>query len=486
MNAHNHSMALNRLLKSAIALTVLTYSTTSFCSDQSVDELSLDDVLQGFEAEETRVETAIDDVEDDLMSGFDDPEGDSLVTAELLPIRPQPSFLRGYWLNSLSWNTAHHQPTSGQTDFRGLSKLSTKLWLEVEGELLPGWKTHGDGYLRQDFSYALNGRSQYTSTLLERYEKEAEWGELWLAGSLSPSLDLKLGRQTVVWGQSDYLRVNDTINPMDLREPGLGELETLRRPVGMVRADYFTEEWTVTALAIAENRPHLAPVCGSDFLPTSCSTATFIDQFPANGWRQMEWGLSLMGRFSGWDLSLYGARANHDVSYQSGQTLRYARVGQIGAAINIAEGSWLWKGETALFSGLRYTGTSRDYRRFDLLLGGEYRGINDVTLSVEVVRRGIDSYDTPLALSTDNIEQISTESALAYQHDLLNNTFHLKGVLTRKGLNLNSGGATRLSIDYDLDDHWSVSGGVIDYQNSQYPPYWGDNDRLYLELRNDF
>ena len=140
MNAHNHSMALNRLLKSAIALTVLTYSTTSFCSDQSVDELSLDDVLQGFEAEETRVETAIDDVEDDLMSGFDDPEGDSLVTAELLPIRPQPSFLRGYWLNSLSWNTAHHQPTSGQTDFQGFQNFPPSYGWRLRESCYPAGK----------------------------------------------------------------------------------------------------------------------------------------------------------------------------------------------------------------------------------------------------------------------------------------------------------------------------------------------------------
>ncbi len=463
------------------------------------EELSLEDALQGFEEEEAS--PAVMDLEDEVLSiegaleGFDE---DLPVVEELASIEksaPESEWsLRGHWLNALSWNTAHSAPSAAsRPDYRGLSKLSTKLWLEAEVPLDQGWRLHGESYFRHDFAYSLNGSGDYPQTVLDRYQQDLEIGEFWLRGSLNQDLDLKVGRQIVVWGQSDYLRVNDTINPMDQREPGLGEIETLRLPLGMARADYYLGPWSLTALMIPEQRPSLTATCGSDFsVPgglseSECSALAVPEQFPEDSLNRAEWGFSAMGRFSGWDLSLYGARLNSNTPYKdlSRNQLRYARINQLGAALNVAQGSWLWKGEIAWLDGLEYA-QAVDRQRLDLLLGGEYRGFRDITLSLETVMREIDDYLPVLFDAPDYQQQRSWQTVFAYQHDLNNDTLHLKGVVLRNGDSLDEGGYSRLSVEYDLDDHWSVSGGGIWYQSALLPPDWGENDRLFIEARQNF
>ncbi len=458
----------------------------------SAESLSLDTALEGFDEESEQHATEWEVP----LDGFDEPEHGAGGAQSVSPLKLEEESshtLRGHWLNAASWNIAQNAPVNGRPDYRGLSKLSSKLWLELEQRLDSGGKLHADGFLRHDFVYDIHGRSGYPQAVIDRYQQDVEVGELWISGAISSDFDWKVGRQIVVWGQSDYLRVNDAINPLDMREPGLGEMETLRRPLGMVRGDYYQGPWSVTLLAIPEQRPNLTAPCGSEFSVTGprteaeCAALAKAEVFPEDGLQEMEWGISAMGRFSGWDLSFYGARLNHDLPYQdsASQTLRYARISQLGSAVNIADGSWLWKGEVAWLDGLDYA-AAENRSRLDLLLGGEYRGFDDVTLSLEVLRREIHDYQSVLLAAPDYQQHKSWQTVLAYQQDLNNDTLHLKGVIARSGDSLDEGGYSRFSAQYDLDDHWSISGGGIWYRSGILPPDWGSNDRLFMELRQDF
>ena len=91
----------------------------------------------------------------------------------------------------------------------------------------------------------------------------------YIQGSLTKSLDVKIGRQIVVWGKSDNIRVTDVLNPLDIREPGLTDIEDLRLPVTMSRLDYYIGDWSLTGIAIHEIRFNKRPEYGSDFYPGS-------------------------------------------------------------------------------------------------------------------------------------------------------------------------------------------------------------------------
>jgi len=55
----------------------------------------------------------------------------------------------------------------------------------------------------------------------------------------SSTLALTIGRQQLVWGRTDLFRVLDVVNPVDYSRNNIyDELEDIRIPMGMVRADY--------------------------------------------------------------------------------------------------------------------------------------------------------------------------------------------------------------------------------------------------------
>ena len=72
--------------------------------------------------------------------------------------------------------------------------------------------------------------------------------------AITNNFDLKAGRQIVVWGRMDNIRVNDVLNPLDLRIPGLTDIEDLRLPVFMTRVDYYLANIALTGYLIHERR----------------------------------------------------------------------------------------------------------------------------------------------------------------------------------------------------------------------------------------
>ena len=100
----------------------------------------------------------------------------------------------------------------------------------------------------------IDGRDNYTDDVLDDYEKELEFDEVYLQGSVTNDMDLKAGRQIVVWGRSDNIRITDVLNPLDLRWPGLVEIEKLRLPVTMTKLDYYIKGWSLSGIALHEVR----------------------------------------------------------------------------------------------------------------------------------------------------------------------------------------------------------------------------------------
>ncbi|MDH4216032.1 MAG: DUF1302 family protein, partial [Gallionella sp.] len=212
-------------------------------------EPSLDQALDGFD--EAVAAPANSVVE--ALGEFED-----AAPAPASAATPQPTDtlwrLSGATIFSTSWSYAHDAPAPGATDHRGLSRLRGKLSLELDGQLNKTWRTHLNGYAFYDAAYTINGRAGYTDEFIASMKKEAELGEAFVQGRVRHALDLKLGRQIVVWGKSDSLRVTDVINPLDNREPGMVDIEDLRLPLTMARADYYLGDWSFTALAIPEIR----------------------------------------------------------------------------------------------------------------------------------------------------------------------------------------------------------------------------------------
>ena len=70
----------------------------------------------------------------------------------------------------------------------------------------------------------------------------------WSAGSV----DLTFGRQIVTWGEGDMFSPLDVVNPRDMREPGLADLDDIRMPVLASRVGLFVGDHRFEAMVIHE------------------------------------------------------------------------------------------------------------------------------------------------------------------------------------------------------------------------------------------
>jgi len=451
-----------------------------------------DDLLQGFQ--EAKPPGASPGEGGDLLGGFEELKPLTAEPTAAEPTAPSLWALNGFARLDGAYNYAHEAPPPGETDWRGLSKLRATLQLELSVDLPARWRAFVSGQASHDFVYELNGRDEYTDEVLERNEQEAEFRDVYLAGALLPRLDLKVGRQIVVWGLSDYIRVVDVLNPLDQREPGLADIEDLRLPVTMTRLDYYPEAWNLTAVAVHEIRFNKDPAFGSDFFPSPQPLPR--EEVPADGGDNTEWGFAAKGIFSGWDLGFYWARYFDDRAHLAAQPagpprLEHSRLTLGGAAVNVALGNWLLRSEAALVQGLRFFhGGGDTWRRVDALVGFEYSGITDATLGLEVADQHLLDYDPRLRQPPDIALEDVFQVAASYRQDFMHQTLQLQALALLFGERGQRGSLQRVSATYDLRDAVSVSGGVIVYQpGGDLNPLLQnakDNDRVFFETRVDF
>ncbi len=475
--------AMKRVLRLFCTTAILLMMTTA----GPVIGQDLEDVLSGFDDP-----PAGDDMTD-VLSGFDSPEAPPAET-ETTTHRLLPHWLEigGRVSLSAAVNIAHHAPETDAADFRGLSKLRTTGSLYTEATY-GDWRLKISGHAFYDAAYALKDRGDYTDDLLDLYEDEFEFDEVYLMGSLGSRFDIKTGRQVVVWGKSDNVRVTDILNPLDNRLPGLTDIKDLRLPVTMTKLDYYIGDWNLSGIMIHEVRFDKNPVFNSDFFPGDrpLPPEKDITDFSMDN---QQYALALNGIFSGWDLSLYGARVfdarAHIVREASGRLYRaHNRITMAGLTANIATGNWLLKGEAAWFDGLQFSNLpEEEFSRLDVMAGLEYTGFSETRLSLEIVNRHLFDFDDRLATFPDMAQEDILQTVATLIRDFANDTIQLKVLLMMFGGHGEDGALERFQIDYDLTDNITATGGLILYQSADEGVFSeiGDNDRLFLELAYEF
>lgn len=452
----------------------------------------LDELLSGFEDDHETSTEAADTEIDDLLSGFDDQEAGK-ETEETVKASSLPAWLdlKGNLSLRTAVNFAHDAPAAGTPDYRGLSMFRGL------GELIAdmsygGWKARLGGTAFYDGAYHLNEqRDLYTDDYLDEYEREVELGEAYVQGDITENLDIKIGRQIVVWGKSDNLRVTDVLNPLDIRYPGMTDIRYLRLPATMTKLDYFFGDWSSSFILVHEPRFAKTPVYNGEFFPGSSPAPEL--RAPSWSWENQQPAVSFNGIFSGWDISFYGAWVYPDISYAaqdpSGSFYRtYDKALLTGAAVNVALGNWLLKSEAAFWDDLEYTGVDEEKSRFDILAGIEYSGFTETAITFEIVNRHIFDFEEALALQPNVLKEDTTQYAIRFARDFKNDTLHLNIVLASYGFIADNGGYERVQLDYDFNDSVVLTGGIMLYESGDTPGLTniGDNDKVFFEVTYNF
>jgi hypothetical protein len=434
---------------------------------------------------------------DDLMGGFDDTLSETITIDESIVNIQKPELISvsGSLSHALSYNIAHSKPDNESTDFRGLSRARSKLELHFDSEINEHWKSKIELKAFFDALYFLRADNKYSTEMKETNQDEFESKEAYLLGSYD-RFDIKIGRQTVVWGKSDTIRITDVINPLDNREPGMVDIEDLRLPVFMSKFDYYIDNWNLSTMLIHEYRIQKEAALGSDFLPTHIFPLPPEKSFPSEVYPTSElnkpqFALALNGRFSGWDLSFYHANVL-DSRWQLDKTASnrdYSLMHMSGIAANIVTGSWLLKTEIAHLSNLRYSAISKTKVRLDTLLGIDYMGTTDTVLSLELANRHLYDYETSMQNAPNFVNEDEDQLAFRSNYSFDHNKGDINLLLSLFGAkSKNQGGFIRAWLNYEMADALTLTTGIIDYQGGEKPFFEAikQNDRIFTEIMYKF
>jgi hypothetical protein len=180
------------------------------------------------------------------------------------------------------------------------------------------------GKISKNFSFDVSTRAYYdavfdvTAYFNDRVKQNQQWdAELRTAFvdvGLGP-LELRLGKQQIVWGQAVNLFFADVVNPKDLREFVLPELDDIRIPMWAANAELFLGNSHLEFVAIPVLDHNKLAVPNSDFTfstppvpPGTVMNVADVKQ-PANTLKNGVYGFRFSQLVGGWDLGafyLYG------------------------------------------------------------------------------------------------------------------------------------------------------------------------------------
>lgn len=154
--------------------------------------------------------------------------------------------------------------------------------------------------------------SDFSKRLLVGDRAEIELREFYLDWYLGKKSTLRLGKQQIVWGETDGIKLLDVVNPQNFREFILEEFEDSRIPLWATKAEFPIREVDVEIVWVPDMTYHDIPGTDAPFFPTALMPPLRIDapvqilevKKPDRLVTDSDIGIKLSTFSNGWDLTL--------------------------------------------------------------------------------------------------------------------------------------------------------------------------------------
>jgi hypothetical protein len=310
----------------------------------------------------------------------------------------------------------------------------------------------------------------------------------------------KAGRQIIIWGQADGMKITDVISPMDLSEFLAQDYDDIRMPVNALTLSRFTDFWQLELVCVPLFESYILP--GKDN-PWALDLTGGMDNVvvepavePEFLLKNMEYGGKLAFYLSGIDLEFSALHTWNKMPvyrYQTGEeeeiqvVPEHHRMGFVGFGFSKSLSAFILRGESAFYFGRNY---SQSFESMDEGLP-ERNSINYLL--------GIDCYLPGEWMLSG---QFSDEWILDHTNAILNPEHRLISTLavSKKLLRSNLKLATfayfelqegsffsRTSADYALSDNIHVSTGV-DWFHGDSGTFglYQDNSQVWVKAKYSF
>ena len=384
-------------------------------------------------------------------------------------------------------------------------------WSDVLGRVELG--THG--HLGSGIKWKVTGRAEYNAAYdLTNFYAESvnrdqrarfQLGETYLDFSTG-SLDWRVGRQQIVWGEMVGLFFADVVSAKDLREFILPDFQVLRVPQWAIRPEYFKGDFHAELVWIPFpsyddiGQPFQVgkPGSGTDFYPYPVSPAgiplVMDEKKPGYGLDHTNYGVRLTQLSHGWDFSgfwyssmdsqptFYRDAANPQVFYP-----RHDRIWQAGGTVAKDFQSFVLKAEAVYTDGRSFNVTSLapgdglvQQNTLDWVVGLDFNPTTDTRLNAQLFQRIFfdhapdtlfEQYESGISLLVNHKLSHDWEAEALLIHSLNRNDWMLRPKLT-----------------WGFQPNWRMNLGVDVFSG---PPtglfgQYDNRDRVYAEMRRDF
>ena len=356
---------------------------------------------------------------------------------------------------------------------------------------------------------ALSERSEFSRRIMVGDRVDLELREFYLNADVGRTL-LTVGKQQIVWGKADGLKVMDVVNPQDFREFIMDEFEDSRIPLWSVNAEIPISDLTLQLVWVPDQTYHELPEAGSPYnftspllIPTPPAGVDVafnpVDR-PNRVFADSDAGARLSTFWKGWDLTAnYFYHYNdlpvflRDVSMTPEGarvtiTPTYERSHLLGGTFSNAFGDLTVRGEVAFFfdrffstnDGADADGVVKTNELF-YVNGFDWYGFTDTLLSVQVFQ-SIVTNNTPELIR----DPIDTDMSFLARRSFLNETLMVETLWIQ---DVNRGdGMLRPKLSYDLSDGIKVWAGVDVFYGTRNGLFgqFGENDRVLIGVEWGF
>ena len=348
-----------------------------------------------------------------------------------------------------------------------------------------------------------DGFSDYSKPVQLNDGVEFELRELYLQGGIGNTF-LTLGKQQIVWGKADGLKVLDIVNPQSFREFILDDFDNSRIPLWTVNIERTVADWDLQFLWIPDQSYHAISKKNASYAFTSpelvptgpAGIDVNIDQArrPNNVLLDSDVGLRAATFWRGWDITFnYLYQYNNlpvlrqNVSLVNGKpvvtiTPEYERTHVIGGTFSNAFSDWVLRGEVGYFTDHYFIAKNAQQNQgvvkspeLHYVLGLDWNAPWDILVSGQLIQSWIvndtvktirDKLDTTL---TGLVRRNFMYDSLVAEVLLIANTNNGDGILRPK-------------ISYEWQDNIKTTlGGDIFYGDQQgIFGQFKQNDRVVL------
>jgi len=325
---------------------------------------------------------------------------------------------------------------------------------------------------------------------------QAALRELYLDTSVDDSIVI-LGKQQVVWGKSDGLKVLDIVNPQNFREFILDDFDQSRIALWSVNAEIPVNDVTLQLLLIPDQTYHKFATQGSSYQFTS---PIIIPQTPPgenitikptdtpnNILQDADVGFRLSTFTKGWDLTFNYLYHYDDTPVlfrsinvtTSGLNItlnpKYKRTHLVGGTFSNTFGDLTLRGEVGYLTD-KYISTNNPLDtngvvktgELKYVLGFDWYGFSDTLLSTQIFQTYLDNHKTGMIR-----DEFNTQITFLFKQDYMNETLHAE-ILALHDIDYNDG-MIRPKITYEYNDEINIYTGA--------DIFYGDKDGLFGQFK---